>query len=156
MATLDMTSRTQPNDVATVHYSRSYDSCTDDDCSPKALIGRIGQGLHGLASTRLFSSFQLFWIVLTILSCASQAKSLDPSGIREGGVSNSTAPLTNFEVTSPVYTPLDAACTQTLMVHTFANSYGQPFVGKRVIASKLHVDVACCAGSEKLNDKIVV
>ncbi|KAF2101082.1 hypothetical protein NA57DRAFT_65370 [Rhizodiscina lignyota] len=37
--------------------------------------------------------------------------------------------LRDFQVTAPVYAPPDAKCEQTLMVHSFGNSYGQPFVG---------------------------
>ena len=35
-----------------------------------------------------------------------------------------------FQVTSPVIEPKVYSCTQTLMVYSFGNSYGQPYVGK--------------------------
>ncbi|KAF2759456.1 hypothetical protein EJ05DRAFT_437066 [Pseudovirgaria hyperparasitica] len=37
-----------------------------------------------------------------------------------------------FQVSPPVETPVDALCTQVLMVHSFANSYGNPFLGDYV------------------------
>jgi hypothetical protein len=42
---------------------------------------------------------------------------------------NESSLLECLEVTPPVLSPTDA-CQQTLMVHTFAYSYGQPFVGQ--------------------------
>jgi hypothetical protein len=42
---------------------------------------------------------------------------------------NESSLLECFEVAPPVLSPADA-CQQTLMVHTFAYSYGQPFVGQ--------------------------
>ena len=38
--------------------------------------------------------------------------------------------LRNFQVTAPVFAPANAKCEQTLMVHSFGNSFGQPFVGQ--------------------------
>lgn len=35
-----------------------------------------------------------------------------------------------LQLTTPVVIPEDADCTQTLMEYSFANSYGQPFVGR--------------------------
>ncbi|KAJ7456327.1 peptide-N4-(N-acetyl-beta-glucosaminyl)asparagine amidase A, partial [Mycena galericulata] len=36
---------------------------------------------------------------------------------------------TDFEVDAPLPRPATGRCTQTLMVHTFGNSYGAPYVG---------------------------
>jgi hypothetical protein len=41
---------------------------------------------------------------------------------------NQSSPLECLQVAPPVLSP--GRCQQTLMVHTFAASYGQPFVGK--------------------------
>ena len=38
-------------------------------------------------------------------------------------------PLVDFQVYEPVLVPSGAPCTQLLMEHVFAYSYGQPFVG---------------------------
>jgi hypothetical protein len=43
--------------------------------------------------------------------------------------SNDSSLLECLQVTPPILSPV-GSCQQTLMVHTFAASYGQPFVGK--------------------------
>ena len=49
---------------------------------------------------------------------------------RRQNLLNASAPLVNFQVYQPVLTPEPAKCTQLLMEHVFAFSYGHPFVGK--------------------------
>ena len=57
--------------------------------------------------------------------------------------SNQSSPLECLQVAPPVLSPA-GECQQTLMVHTFAYSYGQPFVGKftqahvRIYDRKVH------------------
>lgn len=47
-----------------------------------------------------------------------------------------TSALRNFQVSSPVYSPSDSKCEQTLMTYSFGQSYGKPFVGE---ACHLHL-----------------
>jgi hypothetical protein len=59
--------------------------------------------------------------------------------------SNSSV-LDVFQVYPPVSTPSNPKCVQTLMVHVFANSYGQPFIGefcKKIAVPRL---VPCVSG----------
>lgn len=47
----------------------------------------------------------------------------------EASTVNASSPLECLQVAHPIAIPL-SACQQTLMVHTFAFSYGQPFIGE--------------------------
>lgn len=74
-------------------------------------------------------------LMLIMLSQTTFASLTTPSDLHTLGHSfssratNETAPLECVQVASPVQSPT-GACQQTLMIHTFAYSYGQPFIGK--------------------------
>ena len=68
-----------------------------------------------------------------------------PSPLLERQTSG-VAPLVDFQVYEPVLTPSGAAgeCTQLLMDHVFAYSYGHPFIGilARAIGRSGSVDIS--------------
>ncbi|KAF2490870.1 hypothetical protein BU16DRAFT_469035 [Lophium mytilinum] len=69
--------------------------------------------------------------VLASPSSASEYRGLLPHRMLAGRASNqSSSFLDVFQVSPPVLSPEDAPCEKTLMVHSFAFSYGKPFVGE--------------------------
>jgi hypothetical protein len=76
----------------------------------------------------------LFLILMTIshstlaFHAVSSRSSALLSSLSSRALDNSSL-LDCLQVAPPVLSP-DGECQQTLMVHTFAYSYGQPFVGK--------------------------
>lgn len=81
----------------------------------------------------------LFLILMTMSHSTLALDSVtSPSAAQTQSLSNSatnkSSLLECLQVAAPVLNP-DDGCQQTLMVHTFAFSYGQPFVGK----SNMHV-----------------
>jgi hypothetical protein len=82
-------------------------------------------------SWRLWSSAALLLLLIGNVSpMTSVSVMLLPSSLFALAASQATSLLECFQITTPVTIPEDADCTQTLMVHSFANSYGQPFVGR--------------------------
>ncbi|KAH9876051.1 hypothetical protein J1614_003930 [Plenodomus biglobosus] len=83
-------------------------------------------------------SFQSLSILLMLITFAqiTVAALITPASFRDLSVkplsswsANDASPLECLQVAPPVLSPT-GGCQQTLMIHTFASSYGQPFVGK--------------------------
>jgi hypothetical protein len=76
----------------------------------------------------------LFLILMTIshstlaLDNIASPSAAPTQSLSDSATNNSTL-LECLQVAAPVLSP-DDGCQRTLMVHTFAFSYGQPFVGK--------------------------
>lgn len=104
-----------------------------------AELWRLGErGLRFTSSNRRWTWVSCFLILITLshsvfafvpshqlglLAPGSELQNRAPSA-------NETSPLLEcFEVSPPVLSPTKESCQKTLMVHTFAWSYGHPFVG---------------------------
>jgi hypothetical protein len=93
-----------------------------------------GYRVETTMSRGLFYSYHLAcWALAALAFCftfrvAGDAFTPKPLSTRQN-VANSSV-LEVFQVNPPVLTPAGATCEQTLMVHSFGNSYGQPYVGK--------------------------
>lgn len=95
----------------------------------------------GLQSTSVFEALRDGWQALLLLAIAlcslvPVAAAIPHSRISPSKRLTTRAPTLNgsllevLEVAPPVESVTDAACQETLMVYSFANSYGQPFVGE--------------------------
>jgi hypothetical protein len=103
------------------------------------VMGGIGTAKHG--QPRAVNVFRpLVCTILMLITLSFPVVALPPTSDQRGLLSprvlashaeNQTSTLLDvFQVSPPVRTPKDASCQQTLMVHSFAFSYGQPFVGE--------------------------
>ena len=99
--------------------------------------------LHGIGKldrVNMFSPRRLVIIFLCVSTTSVIATLIRPDPpditIKAPSSGNDSAPLVNFQVHEPVFTPIGLksgpSCvhTQTLMEHDFAFSYGHPFVGE--------------------------
>jgi hypothetical protein len=76
----------------------------------------------------------LFLILMTILHSTFALHAISPRSTAQTQTLTSHAAensslLECLQVAPPIFSPVEG-CQQLLMVHTFAYSYGQPFVGK--------------------------
>lgn len=79
-----------------------------------------------LCSIRLlFSSL----LVILITMPSSSASSVAQFSSLTSRSADDSSLLDCLQVAAPVFSPT-GGCQQTLMIHTFAQSYGEPFVGK--------------------------
>lgn len=72
------------------------------------------------------------WLALGFLVASPEADHASVASIQSLAVrasASASALLECFQVSVPVKFPTDAACTQSLMMHSFANSYGNPYIG---------------------------
>lgn len=99
-----------------------------------AKVGMRGSPTRAAASRRVPHIISVFLMLITMthstfaslstpLQFSTQTHSLTSRA------ANESSPLECLQVAAPVLSP-NGACQQTLMVHLFAYSYGQPFIGK--------------------------
>jgi len=110
------------------------------------LVGRWGGRGHSVAAfssrTGLPTLCHLILSMVLLMSSVTVAALSNPVGAGQRAflplkphqlaraAANTSAVLRNFEVDPPIYTPSSAPCQQILMMYSFGNSYGQPFVGQ--------------------------
>ncbi|OCK81792.1 hypothetical protein K432DRAFT_294695 [Lepidopterella palustris CBS 459.81] len=68
--------------------------------------------------------------VLAYLTARGQPDLPSFKSLASRALDQSSSFLDVFQVSPPVLSPAESGCAQTLMVHSFAFSYGQPFVGE--------------------------
>ncbi|OCL04515.1 hypothetical protein AOQ84DRAFT_300730 [Glonium stellatum] len=68
--------------------------------------------------------------VLAFLTTPGQPELLSFRTLANRASNLSSSLLEVFQVSPPILSPADATCKQTLMVHSFAYSYGHPYVGE--------------------------
>jgi hypothetical protein len=101
--------------------------------------GSFKEGLWTLSTPGASSNGPMhlisFFLMVTTLSQSTFALLTTPpqphilTPALQSNVWNDSSLLQCLQVASPVLSPL-GGCQQTLMVHTFAYSYGNPFIGK--------------------------
>lgn len=105
-------------------------------------------------STSVFEAPRSGWLALLLLAIAfcslvPVAAAIPHSRISPSKRLTTRAPTLNgsllevLEVAPPVESVTGAACQETLMVYSFANSYGQPFVGECCNKSAKHSQSPC-------------
>lgn len=105
--------------------------------TPARLFTRV---LSSLGSVLLLAALALC-LDFRLPTAAAAISSLRPVQLHRPGdlairSDNTSASLLEvLEVDPPVLAPTQSACQQTLMVHVFAYSYGDPFVGMQQIFS---------------------
>lgn len=104
-----------------------------------AMSERYGETRHRLVrgSKRLEPLLCLIIVLITLpysvvasMATLGQLGMSTPRSLASRASNGSSSLLQVFQVSPPVLSPADAGCKQTLMVHSFAYSYGMPFVGE--------------------------
>lgn len=93
-----------------------------------------GNGIRLVNSKRRFTLVSIILMLITISTptlavFATPIQQLSHTQFMTGRAATNSSLLECLQVTPPVLSSA-GSCQQTLMVHTFAASYGQPFVGK--------------------------
>lgn len=117
-----------------------YDQEQESNRKLTRRVGRLAKlamresSVRGVFSKGGLNFVSLFLMLITVFHPTSALLTTPPQSLVQrqslsNHATNDSGPLECLQVAPPILSPA-AGCKQTLMVHTFAFSYGQPFIGK--------------------------